>query len=238
MRARLDQEKAQAFAQAQAAQQQWHALAQQTLNQVEAIVANLPEFQGARNLDEIKGRFAMLPEARQQQIQGIILRAQAATQQAAAYQQQVAVAQAQQQQAEFQNWAAAEDQAYSKATNYTPEQRYKIGVDVKAMFEELGISEAQLAAEYNSNRLLRSAAGQQMLTKLAEDRIKARTPAPRPAAKSVPPVQRRGTVDRYVSGDERYANAKVAEALRSFNENTNDVRAAARVLAARRAARH
>ena len=137
----------------------------------------------------------------------------------------------------FKSFGAAEDAKVIAQTGKTQEQLHEIGRRVAGHLEKLGIDRQTLAREWSTNPMLRSAEGQKVLMRLDELETKyaaivnAKTAA---ASKPLPPVQRPGT------SQPRSRNAEGIEALEAQLAATSgekQIRAAAALTAARRAAR-
>jgi hypothetical protein len=134
------------------------------------------------------------------------------------------------QQQQLKAWVAQEDQKFSQATAHeSPEQMQKIAAAAVEVAESYGVSKQELAALWQSQPLMRSAAFQQIMADAARYHI-ARKEVANKVARPVPPVQRPGT-GQLRTGDD-YG---VTSAIKSFNANPSPQNAAA-LLMARRAA--
>jgi hypothetical protein len=116
------------------------------------------------------------------------------------------------------------------AVKETPERMKEITQNVVELAREYGVSGEELAAAWQSQPVLRSAAFQRIMVDAAKYRMAQKQIVNKGAARPVPPVQRPG-VSQPRSGDDG-----VARALKAFS-NDPSPKAAADLLMARRAAR-
>jgi hypothetical protein len=133
------------------------------------------------------------PEAAQQ-IQSQINQAQILTQQAA----EARTVQQQRAAIQFQAYGAAQDDAFEKSLAAEPPETIRaIKETAMQMMREAGLTDQQLAHEWNNNALLRSAQGQSLLADAARWRMMKSGIANKVAPKQIPAVVRPGTsVDR------------------------------------------
>src|SRR5262249_59507722 len=105
---------------------------------------------------------------------------------------------------QFQQYAKDEDAKYEEfALGFTAGQKAEIQNEAVSMLRELGLSDDQLRAEWNTNPLLRSAASQRVLDDAARYRISQRSMQSK-VAKRVPAVQRPGSpAERIPESDSR-----------------------------------
>jgi hypothetical protein len=124
--------------------------------------------------------------------------------------------------------ADADFQEYANAQNVSGEQLKAIRAEAMSMLRE-SMTDEQIAAEYNSNWLFRSAQSQRILMDAARWRLSQKTLAQK-ISRPVPPVQRPGsTLDRV--GDEDIT----MRALNQQLERSGHWKDAAKVLVQRRA---
>jgi hypothetical protein len=171
---------------------------------------------------------------RAQQLIGVYHQQQVERQQAFAQQ----VAQQQRDSAhQFKLFATAADNTFDEMNKSVPAETMKaIRAEAIALFKEHGVSETELAEHYNSNPLLRSAAGQQIVSEAARWRLAQKAISQHRSA-PVPQVQRPG-----VSEAVRIDDGAVSAALQRLNspggnEGRAGLRNAAALVAARRGGR-
>jgi hypothetical protein len=130
------------------------------------------------------------------------------------------------------SWVAEQDAIFERevAVKETPERMKEITQNVVELAREYGVSGEELAAAWQSQPVLRSAAFQRIMVDAAKYRMAQKQIVNKGAARPVPPVQRPG-VSQPRSGDDG-----VARALKAFS-NDPSPKAAADLLMARRAAR-
>jgi hypothetical protein len=182
----------------------------------------------------LQGALVFMQQSQPERFQQFQQLAGRAQQLVGAYQQQQAQ-QAQQQQiqaAQFKQFALAADDAFDRMNAGVPaETRKAITQEAVNIFKEHAISETELMQHYNSNPLLRSAAGQQIVADAARYRLSQKGLS-RHLANPVPHVVRPG------SSAERVTRAEeaLAEARAKLKPSMSAKEAAAYVIA-RRAAR-
>jgi hypothetical protein len=244
VRERIETEFNQVRAQVDVAKQQYQAATEQLVLESQGIITALyPELAGldaagmrgalqvmARNQPERVQQLAQL-NARAQNLIGVYQNQQAEQRQQFAQQ----VAQHQRDSAQrFQLFATAADNAFDEVNKSVPAETMKaIRQEAVAIFKEHGVSETELAQLYNSNELLRSAAGQQIVAEAARWRLAQKAISQHRSA-PVPRVQRPG-----VSEPVRIDDGAVSAALQRLNspggnEGRAGLRNAAALVAARR----
>jgi hypothetical protein len=225
VRAQVDQAKA-------AYQQATVDLATQAQGVLTALFPDLsnlsgPQLQGAlqymqQSQPERFQQFQQLA-GRAQQLVGVY-RAQQAEQQ-----QQMREVQA----AQFKQFALVADDAFDRMNANVPaETRKAISQEAVNIFKEFGISETELMQHYNSNPLLRSAAGQQIVAEAARYRLSQKGLSQR-RANPVPQVVRPGSPEAFQTRSE----AALAEARAKLKPSMSAKEAAACVIARRAASR-
>jgi hypothetical protein len=161
-----------------------------------AAILSRPELRGIP-AGQLPGALAALakanPEAAQQ-IQSQINQVQILTQQAA----EARTVQQQRAAIQFQAYGAAQDDAFEKSLAAEPPETVRaIKETAMQMMREAGLTDQQLAHEWNNNALLRSAQGQSLLADAARWRMMKSGIANKAAPKQIPAVVRPGTsVDR------------------------------------------
>jgi hypothetical protein len=154
-----------------------------------SIYASFPEIAGL-SLDQLPAALQVIskqsPE-RALQLKNHLTNVQALTAKAQQAQQQQHQMQQEQASAQFQAWSRMQDDAFEAATKSDPPQRQAaIRQEAHRMLREYGLSEQEIAHNWNTNPLLRSRAGQMVLRDAAAYRLQQRTaatvkPAPTPA---------------------------------------------------------
>jgi hypothetical protein len=223
----------------QTAAQYQQQLANAALTATASFAAAFPELNGLQP-EQLPGALALINKsnpARAQEIARQYDRVSHLVRQ----NQQVAMAQQQQQQAQaseqFRQFAKASDDRFDATNKDMPkEQMTAIKEEALVMLKEYGLSDADLAREYNSNPLFRSAAGQQIMMEAAAYRL-ARKAVSRHRANPVPHVQRPAVAESV-----RIDDGAVASALARLNapggaDGRTGLRNAAALVAARRGSR-
>jgi hypothetical protein len=186
---------------------------------------NLPTLQGALTLMQRQNpqRFAEF-NAHVQRIQATATQLQQAQQQQAAVQQQRI---AQQTKSQMQAW----DDQYDRATKNDPDIKRVKAEIVNVARNHYGISEKDLAHAWQNETWIHHPAVQAMMTDAVRYRLAAAAAAYN-KARPLPPVQRPG-----VDGDFGYVDTSgVTEAMRAFAADSTPRKAAAALIARRRAA--
>jgi hypothetical protein len=125
--------------------------------------------------------------------------------------------------------ADASFDAFRKEQGISDARAREIRSEALAMLRDYGLSDEQIAREYNSNWAWRSPIGQRVLMEAALYRMSKRA-LTKAAAKPIPPVQRPG------SGPDQFADARdwSTRELSARLSHTGDIKDAQRLLLARR----
>jgi hypothetical protein len=137
---------------------------------------------------------------------------------------------------QFQTYARTEDAKFrSMVGDRTPAETAEFGAEMIAYAGELGVTRDQLVHELQTNPLMRHSAFQKMIHDAVQHRMsqKASAKAVRAIPKGLPPVQRPGTSQPRGRSD----SLEGLEAQLSKTEGDKQIRAAAALVNARRAAR-
>jgi hypothetical protein len=205
--------------------------ARQMVQNVEALAYHqIPEFNNLVNDDQRRAvlhHMAQTDPNRAAQVVNTLRQAAIILQQP-----QAVIEQAKQGEAlEFARWAEAEDKKYSAKFKNDSEAHWAfLRSEVMDILTESGMTREQIAHEYNTNRLFRSAAGQEVLRLAAEHRLAQRN-RPR-AAPNVPPV----TMRPGASSDRPTRDNSYVTGLRNRAFESGDPKQMARYLSARRSA--
>jgi hypothetical protein len=149
--------------------------------------------------------------------------------------QQARSAEQQIQQARVQLWAKGESQKFDEALKNEPREVYDNVTRnaARVLKESFGIAPEQLSQMIQTNPALRSAESQKLIYAAVKAQLNQEALATKKVIPQAPPVQRPG-VSRPAQS---YDSAEAASALRAFNKNPDDPKAAAAYVMARRAAR-
>src|SRR5262249_49282561 len=198
----------------------------------QSFVANFPELHGIAP-EQLPAAMRVLqqtnPQRHAEAVQQLH-RADAIGKRAIAAQQQ----QAQAQQAQLQQWVQQQDRIFEQSVkNESPETRKAVESNVlKIASEVYGVSGEELVHAWRTQPLMRSAAFQRMIYDAVKYNV-AQQSASEKLHTPVPPVQRPGVSQPRMSSND----AGVEVARQKFLKDTNDVKAAAAYLTAKRNAR-
>jgi predicted transposase YbfD/YdcC len=197
-----------------------------------SILADFPELSQvpAEHLQTAINMIAKSNPEKAQQIETKFARVRALSEQVARDEQAVQQYAQAQHAKQWQQFAKAHDDYFDHANRDVPQEQMKeIRAEAVNMLRESGMSDEAIKREYNSNALLRSYQGQQILADAARYRLAKRGVSAN-LKNPVPTLQRPGTV----VSEGRLTDVAAAE--RRFSAK-HDVRSAAAVLSARRATR-
>jgi hypothetical protein len=193
-----------------------------------ALFANFPELASlsAQELPHAISAIAKVNPEKAMAIQAQVQRTQQLWQASQQAEAQRAAIQSQQ----LQQWAAQQDAVFERevASKESPETMRKLAETVVGMAEEYGVSKDELAAAWQSQPVMRSAAFQRMMVDAAKYRMATREVVNK-IDRSAPPVQRPGV------SQPRVDDSGVAAAMKAFRSDPSPKSAAA-LLIARRAA--
>lgn len=209
-------------------------LANAALTASASFVAAFPELAGLQ-ADQLPGAIALINQTDPVRAQAIATHygrvnglVEQARQVAAQQQQRHAELSA----AQFKQFAVVSDHRFDAMNTHVPAETMKaIKTEAVAMLKEYGLSDADIAREYNSNPLFRSAAGQQIISDAARFRLSQKGLSQH-RANPVPHVVRPGSSAERVTRTEE----ALAEARARLKSSMSAKEAAAYVIA-RRAAR-
>jgi len=189
--AAVQQERAAYMAAGQAAFDNATAWAKQNLEVAAAAIFTRPELAGVAP-NQLPGAMAAIAKtnpALHAEIQGQMQRVSVLAQQA----QQASVAQQQRQAAMFEAYAKAQDDLWNKSVaNESPESLRAVGEQARQILRDSGLSDQEISYHWQTNPLMRSALGQQILADAARWRM-AKAGIADKVARPVVPVQKPGS---------------------------------------------